>query len=152
MAYNLIYTAVGSIAVVAILIWGTLYLASNFVTRDIENQLTARELNALSLSYKIEDCLTKDSNIVDSVFLEENKGKNICTICDICNIIAEAVVIDIETGKKWRFDYTAFVTIPPDLNDKISVWKADSRKKEYSLYLNIGYGMDSHIGRLVVNV
>lgn len=152
--YQLIYTAIGAIVFVAAIIGGRFFIVSNFASAEIQAQTTTRELNAMSISYNLLDCLKQDGDSVQIEFLEQNAGKNICDLCGICEIIGEAKVTDLESDpkKEWEFKYI-LAGLAKDLRDKLSIWKgSESQHKTYSLYLNIDNNGDSHIGRLDVNV
>jgi hypothetical protein len=152
--YQLIYTSIAAIVFVAAIVGGRFFIVSNFLQADIESQTTTRELNAMSLSYTLLDCFKQGGDAVNTEYLEQNKGKNICELCGICSIIGEARVTDLESEpeKVWEFEYSALTGLPQALGDKLSVWRDDRNKKSYSIYLDIDYGEESHIGRLDVNV
>ncbi len=151
--YQLIYTAIAAIVFVTAIIGGRFFIVSNFVQADIESQTTTRELNAMSLSYNILDCLKQDGDSVQAGFLDGNTGKNICELCGICSLISEAMVTDLEASEReWEFKYSAVSKLPQTLSDKLLVWRDDRNKKSYSVYLDIDYGEESHMGMLDVNV
>jgi hypothetical protein len=153
--FQLTYTVVGAMVFVAAIIGGRFFIVSNFATADIEAQITTRELNAMTLSYDILDCLKQGGDSVDKSFLDQNRGKNLCDLCGICNIIAEAKVTDLEATPEteWKFDYSVTRTLTKDIKDKLAIWKgAERHHKTHSLYLDIDHGDDSHMGRLDVNV
>ncbi len=153
--FQLTYTVVGALVFVAAIVGGRFLLVSTFATADIEAQITTRELNAMTLSYDILDCLKQGTDSVDEGFLDQHDGENICDLCSICNIIAEARVTDLEatTETKWKFDYSITTQLTQSLLDKIKIWKgAERNRKTHSVYLDISYGDDSHSGRLDVNV
>lgn len=153
--YQLIYTAIAAIVFVTAIIGGRLFIVSNFIQADIESQTTTRELNAMSISYSVLDCFRQDGDSVRSEFLDENRGKNLCDIepCGICSLISEAKVTDLEaSGREWEFKYSAVSKLPQALGDRLLIWRDDRKKKTYSIYLDIDYGYESHVGRLDVNV
>ncbi len=152
--YQLLYTAIGAIVFVTVIIGGRMFLVSNFTSADIESQITTRELNAVSLSYMVLDCLEQEGDAVQVKTLNDNKGKNICDLCDICGIIAEARVTDLEADAEteWKFEYSLVSTLPRNLWDKVKFWNAESDHKTHSIYLNIDYEDYSHMGRLDVDV
>lgn len=153
--FELTYTVVGALVFVAAVVGGRFLIVSSFATADIEAQITTREINAMALSYDILDCLRQGSDSADKGFLDQNRGRNICDLCSICNVIAEARVTDLEASPEieWDFDYSIATTLTQDIRDKLSIWKGDERnRKTHSVYLVISYGDDSHAGRLDVNV
>ena len=153
--YQLVYTAIGAIVFVAAIIGGRFIVVTNFLDADIDSVTTTRELNAMSVSYKLLDCMTKDGTVHAYEFLDQHRGESICEIeeCGICNIIGEAKVTDLEdTGRTWEFQYSSISTLPQDIKDKVMFWNDESDRKTFSVYLDIDYNGYSHIGRLDVNV
>ena len=155
--FQLVYTAIGALVFVAAIIGLRFIIVTNFVNADITSQITSRELNAMSVSYNLLDCFNEGKDSVDAEFLERNKGKNICEgDCKICNLIAEARVTDLESDpeKTWDFKYSVLTGMKQWVQDKFNIWdrEDDYNKRQFSVYLNIDYGDDSHVGRLDVNV
>lgn len=153
--YQLAYTAIGALIFVAAIIGGRMFVVSNFVDADIHSATTTRELNAMSVSYKVLDCFKDGGDSVTLAFLNTNANRNLCDICeDLCTIIAEASVTDLESEpiSKWDFEYSELATLPSNLLDKLKFWDAESDHKTFSVYIDIAYESDSHVGRLDVNV
>jgi len=152
--YQLVYTAIGAIIFVTAIVGGRFFVVSNFVNADIESQTTSRELNVMSLSYLVRDCMRDGGTSIDLYFLDENDGKNLCEMCGICSIIGNAKMTDMESDSlnEWDFEYSVFRGAARYLEEKYAIWKGQERyRKSFSLYVNIDYGEYSHIGRLDVD-
>jgi hypothetical protein len=152
--YRLIYTAIGGIAIVIAILAGKYIVVTNFYNADIDSQITQREVNSMSISYRLLECMYGDKDSVPIDFLEQSTTKNICEICGVCNILAETRITDLESDpiREWSFEYSSIAGLSQFLKDKLFVWREDRQKKASSVYLNIDYGDYSHVGRLDVNV
>ena len=107
-------------------------------------------LNGIDATHMIESCLMDGRDLIIQDFLEENKGKNVCDLCGICEITAEFKVEDIETKKEWNFNYNYLHQGWTWFTDKVTFWEDSSHVENRILVTLEAEDGEIHMGRLYV--
>ncbi|MCK4497360.1 MAG: hypothetical protein KAU24_04135 [Candidatus Aenigmarchaeota archaeon] len=149
--YNLIYMAIGLIIFVGLTVGGKIYLVESMGSAYLEEKTTAEDLDKITVTHLVKDCLMQGNDYMDSDFLDANNGENICDLCEICNIAAEVEVKNLENGKEWSFEYSTFKRFITKVKELVTVWKKE-RHETHSITVNIKSGDEIHVGELNVKV
>lgn len=149
--YSLIYMTIGLIIFVGLTIGGKLYLVESMGSAYVEEKTTTEDLDKVTATHLIKDCLYNGSGYMDSAYLDANDGENICDLCNICNIAAQAVVKDLETDKEWKFEYSSFRRFITKVKELVTVWKKE-RHETHKIMVNIRSGDEIHVGELNVEI
>ena len=149
--YSLIYMAIGLIIFVGLTIGGKIYLVESMGSAYLEEKTTTEDLDKVTATHLIKDCMYRGNDYMDSAFLDANNGENICDLCDICTIAAQAQVKDLETGKEWKFEYSSFKRFITKVKELVTVWKKE-RHETHKITVNIRSGDEIHVGELNVEI
>jgi len=149
--YNLIYMAIGLIIFVGLTVGGKIYLVESMGSAYLEEKTTAEDLDKITATHLIKDCLMQGHDYMDSDFLDASNGENICDLCEICNIGAEVEVKDLEDSKQWSFEYSSWTHFTQKVRDIITFWKRNGYET-HSITVNIKSGDEIHVGELNVKV
>jgi hypothetical protein len=148
--YQLIYTVIGALALVALFIGLVVFLVSNAKSVDIEIEKTSQDINAISAAHLVEECLKNKNDYISEVFLNQNKKKNICDLCGICTEFIKTTITDIDSGSEWIFDYTD--SMGSVFGDKFRVWLG-GKHHTHTIIIKIKTMFNEiHFGRLYVEV
>ena len=157
-AYKLLYTAIGIMVFVAVIIGGRLFLMESLGKAKIEEKTAMGELNGITAAHLVAKCLKNGKRAIERDFLERNgkrrgtgEGKNLCELCGICSVMVEANVSDTESGDFWIFEYGTLSRSWQWLKEKAAVWKKE-KHYSYSISVNIADGDEIHVGELSVRV
>lgn len=149
--YNLMYMSIGLILFVVLTIGGKFYLVDSMGAAYLQEATTTEELDKISATHLIKNCLTQGNYYIDSDFLDVNNGENICDLCDICNIAAVANVKDLEDNREWSFEYGSIKNFFRKVTELVTIWK-DEEHETHSITVNIMSGDVIHVGELNVEI
>lgn len=149
--YNLQYTAAAVIIFVLVFVGGRTYLYGSMSTVYVKEMSTAEDLDKITAAHLVKDCLSEGNSYIDSVFLDTHNGENVCDLCDICNIGAEAHVKDIENNERWDFEYSSWTHFRKKVADIINIFKSNEHET-HSITVNIKSGDVIHVGELNVEL
>lgn len=147
--FNLIETVLIAIIFIIVAVGGRIYLIDDMGKAYLEEKITGDDLDKITVTHMIKDCLTQDIGYIDSAFLDASNEKNICDLCGICNIAAEAEVMDMETGMIWSFKYDSFSHLSADAREIITTWKRGTHET-HQINVNIRSGDEVHVGEFNV--
>lgn len=108
------------------------------------------KLNGIDATHIISYCLKDGNDAILTEFLDENKGKNVCEVCGICETVIEFKVEDLETPETWEFDYSSIRQAWGWLVDKVQFWEDKSHIDNKILVSLRTEDGEVHIGKLYV--
>lgn len=116
-------------------------------SKIIENNV--KDLQAIDVTFMAEKCF--GGGVIEEDFLNENKRKNICTLCGICGDIAEVIVKDLETDEEWTFRYGSLPKAWDWLKEKFTFFQSH-KHASHMIYVNIEREDGIHMGGLIAEV
>lgn len=149
--YSLQFTAAALIVFVVVFVGGRVYLQGSMSTVYVKEMSTAEDLDKITAAHLVKDCLTQGNEYMDSEFLNANNEENVCDLCEICNIGAEAHVKNLENNDKWDFEYSSWTHFREKVVDIINIFKKE-KHETHTITVNIKSGDDVHVGELNVEL
>ena len=99
-----------NIAIIMVGVGGTmLFLIMTIINMGTSVEILEKnieQLNAFDAARIVEKCLKNGQEYILEVYLDDNKGEDLCKVCGMCEIKPIAWVENLETGKKWGFHRT----------------------------------------------
>ena len=143
----IIIVGVMGVFILIVLLLANIGTSANIVKSNIY------KLNAIDATYIVEKCLKNKGDIIEEKFLDENNNKNLCELCGICETVVYGSVEDIETQKKWKFDYSMLKKTGRFFKhvwEKVQFWKK-TKHTTNSIIIDLKTeNGEIHIGRLYV--
>jgi hypothetical protein len=119
---ELIQTAISFFIIAGVVLFGIIFVASNYVETRIRDISTADQLNAVDITHILGSCLA-DRYDIDSTYLDTLTGKPIEEFCSLGRQGVAAKVYNSVSKKTWYFgeydekgspSHSIYVTITTD--------------------------------------